>query len=118
VLFQKTAADGSAADATDDAFYQTVGEGFILAARIHPHAAVTANGSNYANITIWDGTTTYTSNLGTNAVSWVDNTSLSFSVTTNAVADATTLRLRIQKVGTGVVIPVMVVQVIVAERIA
>ena len=118
VLFQKTAADGAAGDATDDAFYNTVGESYILAARIIPHAALTADGTNYTNINLWDGTTQYTGNLATNVTSWTDNVPVDFTVTTSSVADDTTLRFRIQKVASGVVVPVLVLQVLIAERIA
>lgn len=118
VSFPKPVVDGSAAATTDDAFFVTYGEMTILAARYIPHAALTANNTNYATLSVWDGTTTYASLTTqiTGTGDWVDNTAEALTISTSSVADATTLRFRIQKAASGVVVPIGVLELVVAER--
>lgn len=121
VFFHKTAADGLAADVTDDLFYVTQGDMFLLKASILPHAALVSNDDNYATVSIWDGTNTYfTKNTTTGQGSWVDNTEKALAAVPvdQTVGDGVSLRLRIQKTGSGVVVPILVIQMLVAERIA
>ena len=119
VLYPKVAADGAAADTADIAWFQTEGEIFSLTARIIPSAALTADASNYATVSVWDGTTTYWTKT-TESESWVDNTPLALSPVPvdQSIADNVTLRFRIQKTGTGVVVPIMFLHMVIAEKIA
>lgn len=121
ITFHKVAADSMASDTTDDAFYVTQGEMWLLKCSILPHAALTSNDTNYATVSVWDGTNTYfTKNTTTAQGSWVDNTEKALAPVPvdQIVADAVTLRFRIQKAASGVVVPVLVLQLLVAERIA
>lgn len=118
--FYKQAADSMASDTTDDAFAYVDGEAHILAVRFLPHAVLTANDTNYATVSVWDGTTTYASltTETTGTGDWVDNTSEPLTVSTTSVAADTTLRFRIQKAGSGVAVPAGVLEVVLAERVA
>lgn len=106
----------------DDSFLVTIGEYYLLQARYLPHAAVTANDTDFLTISIWDGTNTYFSkNTTIGQGSWTDNVAVTLSPVPvdQTVADGVTLRLRVVKSGvSGVAMVVGSLQLMLAERIA
>lgn len=120
ILYYNETAPGTTTT-LDDAFFVTFGELFLLQARYIPHAALTSNDTNYATVSVWDGTNTYFTKLTTTGQgSWTDNVPVVLGPVPvdQTVADGVTLRFRIQKAGAGVTVPVGVLQLLVAERIA
>jgi hypothetical protein len=123
VAFQKTAADAQAADATSDAIWRVPEDGYLLLPYYLPHAALTANASNYATLALKVSTTTKCAFATTVADSgnWVDNVAepFAFAAAADRKVDAGDILLfTIAKAGDGVAVPVGVVQFLFAPRLA
>lgn len=106
------AVEASAATATDVGFFRAERALVLIAARIYPLTALTADASNYATVTItYDddagGSDTTLATIVTSTVSWTANRSVAFSVATDAsVPSGSLVHFITAKTGTGVVVPI------------
>lgn len=114
--YYKAVADGSAAATTDVGFYQleaspAINGAMITAVKFHPEAALTANASNFATMTLsYDnaagGAETVLATVTTATVSWVAGTPVVIPVTAGVTVPAgSQFKFIIAKSGTGVVVP-------------
>ncbi len=112
-FYPKYGADPAASAATtEQVFYAVKAASTITSIKIYPNAALTADNSNYATITIAKrssaGASTTLATAVTNVAgtgSWSAWTVLTLTVSSNALVAGDMLTFTITKTGTGVVVP-------------
>jgi hypothetical protein len=113
VQFQKVAADGDVGDTTSDAMLDAQKNYRLTSACYIPHDALVAHDENYATVALKVGATTkasFTSKITGGSGHWVDNTPVDLTVADDQINADDVVLFDIAKTGTGVAVPVGVIQ--------
>jgi len=121
IFFDKGAADSQASDTTSVAAFSPNRNMHLIGAKIIPHSTLTAHNTTYATVALKISTTTYASVTTKTAGSggtgdWVANTPIALTVALTDLDKDAVVLFTIAKASTGVVVPVMRLQVTLAER--
>lgn len=104
------------------AFFRADFDGYIVGARIIPHAALTANDTNYSTLTIQtvEGTpdvkATLTTQITGGSGDWVLNTPEELTVGDTGFSDGDVLALASTKTASGVAVPAGIIQLDIVPR--